>query len=400
MPTCCVSVDVLDLRGAAAQLKELNLRRGETARQTVQSPEPDSQYDSDSTNPSPAVSRCASEVHLDEVPNTLSKADDLWADELILKDNPERFSLFPIKHADVWRMFKQHEACFWTLEEIDLSNDLTDFETKLDDNARFFVLHVLAFFAQADGIVNENLVTRFASEVQLPEARSFYCFQSMIECVHAEVYGTLIETYVKNKDEKQKLFNAIDNMPAVGKKAKWALKWIDSSACFPERLVAFAAVEGILFSGSFCAIFWLKKRGLMPGLTFSNELISRDEGLHMEFACLLYNMLELKLPEARVHQIIGEAVEHELEFVTAALPVRLIGMNADMMCQYIKYVADHLLSKLGVSKLYNETNPFDFMELISLEGKTNFFEKRVGEYQKAGVMSNAEENTFSLDADF
>ncbi|PVY40392.1 ribonucleoside-diphosphate reductase small subunit [Pontibacter virosus] len=318
--------------------------------------------------------------------------------EPILQENPNRFVLFPIQHDEVWQMYKKAEASFWTAEEIDLSQDQKDWEN-LNDGERHFISHVLAFFAASDGIVNENLAINFMQEVQLPEARCFYGFQIMMENIHAETYSLLIDTYIKKQSEKDYLFNALETVPCVKKKGEWALKWINSEN-FTERLIAFAAVEGIFFSGSFCSIFWLKKRGLMPGLTFSNELISRDEGLHCDFACLLYSMLNNKLPESRVHEIIRDAVEFEKEFVTDALPVDLIGMNAKLMSQYIEFVADRLLVSLGCSKLYNATNPFDFMEMISLQGKTNFFEKRVGEYQKAGVMGDKDKNVFSLDEDF
>ncbi|GGG11127.1 ribonucleoside-diphosphate reductase small subunit [Pontibacter sp. BT731] len=318
--------------------------------------------------------------------------------EPILQENPNRFVLFPIQHDEVWQMYKKAEASFWTAEEIDLSQDQKDWEN-LNDGERHFISHVLAFFAASDGIVNENLAINFMQEVQLPEARCFYGFQIMMENIHAETYSLLIDTYIKKQSEKDYLFNALETVPCVKKKGEWALKWINSEN-FTERLIAFAAVEGIFFSGSFCSIFWLKKRGLMPGLTFSNELISRDEGLHCDFACLLYSMLNEKLPESRVLEIIGDAVEFEKEFVTDALPVDLIGMNAKLMSQYIEFVADRLLVSLGCSKLYNATNPFDFMEMISLQGKTNFFEKRVGEYQKAGVMGDKDKNVFSLDEDF
>lgn len=318
--------------------------------------------------------------------------------EPILKENKERFVLFPIQHEDIWKMYKQAEASFWTAEEIDLSHDLKDWE-RLTDGERHFITHVLAFFAASDGIVNENLAVNFMREVQLPEARCFYGFQIMIENIHSETYSLLIDTYIKDTSEKTRLFKAIDTVDCVKKKAEWALRWIDSPN-FVERLVAFAAVEGIFFSGSFCAIFWLKKRGLMPGLSFSNELISRDEGLHCDFACLLYKMIQSKLSMERIYEIIGNAVEIEKEFVSDALPVNLIGMNAKLMCQYIEFVADRLIVALGYPKKYHATNPFDFMELISLQGKTNFFEKRVGEYQKAGVMGNKENCTFSLEEDF
>ncbi len=319
--------------------------------------------------------------------------------EPILQENKDRFVLFPIKYDEVWKMYKQAEASFWTAEEIDLSNDLTDW-TRLTDDERHFIKHVLAFFAASDGIVNENLVVNFMQAVQIPEARCFYGFQIAIENIHAETYSLLIDTYINDPAEKAHLFNAFETIPCVKKKADWALRWIEEAPSFAHSLIAFAAVEGIFFSGSFCSIFWLKKRGLMPGLAFSNELISRDEGLHCDFACLLYSMLEEKLPAEEVKAIICEAVVGEQEFVTDALPVSLIGMNADLMKQYIEFVADRLLVALGVEKVYNVANPFPFMEMISLQGKTNFFEKRVAEYQKAGVMADKEEQTFSMDEDF
>jgi ribonucleoside-diphosphate reductase beta chain len=320
--------------------------------------------------------------------------------EPLLAENPNRFVLFPIKHDDIWQMYKQAEASFWTAEEIDLSNDMKDWEA-MSDNERHFVKHVLAFFAASDGIVNENLVVNFMKEVQLPEARCFYGFQVMMENVHAETYSLLIDSYIKGTKEKDHLFNALETLDCVAKKGEWALKWI-SSDNFAERLIAFAAVEGIFFSGSFCSIFWLKKRGLMPGLSFSNELISRDEGLHCDFACLLYNnYIENKLPKSRIIEIITDAVKIEQEFVTDAIPVSLIGMNSDLMNQYIEFVADRLLSELKCEKQYGSANPFQFMEMISLQGKTNFFEKRVAEYQKAGVMTaNDDSPKFSLDEEF
>lgn len=318
--------------------------------------------------------------------------------EILLKENKDRFVILPINYPRVWEMYKKHEASFWTAEEIDLGGDLKDWE-KLNAGERHFISHVLAFFAASDGIVNENLAVNFMSEVQLPEARCFYGFQIMMENIHSETYAQLIDTYIKDPQEKYKLFHAIETVPAVKKKAEWALRWI-TNGNFAERLVAFAAVEGIFFSGSFCSIFWMKKRGLMPGLTFSNELISRDEGLHCEFACLLYSMLTNKLSQEQVHMIIRDAVTIEKEFVTDSLPVDLIGMNAKLMQQYIEFVADRWLSELGYTKLFNATNPFDFMEMISLQGKTNFFEKRVGDYQKSGVMSGKEQQTFSLEEDF
>lgn len=321
--------------------------------------------------------------------------------EPILAENKDRFVIFPIKHNDIWEYYKKSEASFWTAEEIDLSNDIADWDNKLNDNERHFVKHVLAFFAASDGIVNENLAINFLNEVQYPEARFFYGFQIMMENIHSETYSLLIDTYIKDPAEKDRLLHAVETVPCVGKKADWALTWIQNGT-FAERLIAFAAVEGIFFSGSFCSIFWLKKRGLMPGLSFSNELISRDEGLHCDFACMLYaDHVQNKLPKEQVLKIITDAVVIEKEFVSDAIPVRLIGMNSDLMCQYIEFCADRLLLALGCDKFYNATNPFDFMEMISLQGKTNFFEKRVAEYQKSGVMNNKEENNvFNLDEDF
>ena len=320
--------------------------------------------------------------------------------EPILQENTNRFVLFPIQHNDIWSFYKKAEASFWTAEEIDLSTDIIDWDNKLNDDERHFIKHVLAFFAASDGIVNENLAQNFLSEVQYTEAKFFYGFQLAAENIHSETYSLLIDTYIKNTTEKNHLFNAIETLDCVKKKAEWALRWIDKGS-FAERLVAFAAVEGIFFSGSFCSIFWLKKRGLMPGLAFSNELISRDEGLHCDFACLLYSKhLVDKLPKDKVKEIIIDAVEIEKEFVTDALPVKLIGMNSDLMGQYIEFVADRLLVELGNDRVYNTPNPFDFMEMISLQGKANFFEKRVGEYQKAGVLNNNGEQSFSLNEDF
>jgi len=319
--------------------------------------------------------------------------------EPILEKNNSRFVLFPIQHDDIWKAYKTQEASIWTAEELDLAQDITDWAEKLNDDERFFIKHILAFFAASDGIVNENLAEHFLSEVQYTEAKFFYGFQVMMENIHSETYSLLIDTYIKDDKEKDYLFNAIETFPPVKKKAEWALNWIDNGN-FAQRLIAFAAVEGIFFSGSFCSIFWLKKRGLMPGLTFSNELISRDEGMHMEFAVLLYNNhLENKLSKEEVEEIITVAVEIEKEFILESLPVKLIGMNADLMSQYIEFVADRLLTELGNPKVYNATNPFDFMDMINLQGKSNFFEKRVGEYQKAGVM-NGDNNSFSLDEDF
>ncbi|MDG2343350.1 MAG: ribonucleotide-diphosphate reductase subunit beta [Flavobacteriales bacterium] len=338
--------------------------------------------------------------NLDQVNLNKDLDENLVVEEPILKENPNRFVLFPIQHNDIWEMYKKQEASIWTAEELDLSPDLIDWENKLNDDERFFIKHVLAFFAASDGIVNENLAENFLSEVQYTEAKFFYGFQVMMENIHSETYSLLIDTYIKDTKEKNYLFNAIETFEPVKKKADWAMRWIDNGS-YAERLISFAAVEGIFFSGSFCSIFWLKKRGLMPGLTFSNELISRDEGLHCDFACMLYNNhLVNKLPKEQVKKIIADAVEIEKEFVTESLPVRLIGMNADLMSQYIEFVADRLLTELGNEKIYNTSNPFDFMDMINLQGKTNFFEKRVGEYQKAGVLNSNENNSFSLDADF
>jgi ribonucleoside-diphosphate reductase beta chain len=304
-------------------------------------------------------------------------------EEILLKENKDRFVILPINYPKVWEMYKKHEASFWTAEEIDLGDDLKHWEA-LNDGERHFISHILAFFAASDGIVNENLAVNFMSEVQLPEARCFYGFQIMMENIHSETYALLIDTYIKDPKEKHRLFHAIETVPGVNKKAEWALRWIENGT-FAERLVAFAAVEGIFFSGSFCSIFWLKKRGLMPGLTFSNELISRDEGMHCEFACLLYSMLSNKLSQERVYDIIFEAVTIEKQFISEAIPVDLIGMNARLMQQYIEFVADRWISELGYPKVYNATNPF---------------EKRVGDYQKAGVISGTAAQSFSLDEDF
>ncbi len=322
-------------------------------------------------------------------------------EEPILKENRNRFVLYPIQHADIWEFYKKHEASFWTAEEIDLSHDLKDWQN-MTEGERHFISHVLAFFAASDGIVNENLAENFVSEVQYTEAKFFYGFQIAMENIHSETYSLLIDTYIKDPQERNHLFHAIETIECVKKKAEWALRWIENGT-FQERLIAFAAVEGIFFSGSFCSIFWLKKRGLMPGLSFSNELISRDEGLHCDFACHLYvNHVVNKLPRETIIEVIKNAVEIEKEFVTEALPVSLIGMNAELMRQYIEFVADRLLGELQCPKVFNVKNPFDFMDMISLQGKTNFFEKRVGEYQKAGVMKNHEDDSpkFTLNEDF
>ncbi|MFV8268728.1 ribonucleotide-diphosphate reductase subunit beta [Flavobacterium sp. GT2N3] len=321
--------------------------------------------------------------------------------EPILQENKNRFVIFPIKHHDIWEFYKSMEASFWTAEEIDLSQDLNDWNNKLSDDERYFIKHILAFFAASDGIVNENLAENFVNEVKYAEAKFFYGFQIMMENIHSETYSLLIDTYVKDEAEKDDLFNALEVFPAIKKKADWALKWIESDS-FAERLIAFAAVEGIFFSGAFCSIYWLKKRGLMPGLTFSNELISRDEGVHCDFAVHLHNHhLVNKVPKERIRSIIVDALNIEREFITESLPVSLIGMNAVLMTQYLEFVADRLLVELGCDREYNTTNPFDFMDMISLQGKTNFFEKKVAEYQKAGVMNtDGDAQKISFDADF
>ena len=318
--------------------------------------------------------------------------------EPILITNPNRFVIFPIQHDDIWQFYKKAEASFWTAEEIDLQSDLSDWET-LNKNEKYFIKNVLAFFAASDGIVNENLAENFVNEVQYPEAKFFYGFQIAMENIHSETYSLLIDTYVKDKKEKDKLFKALENIPAVQKKAEWALKWIESDS-FAERLIAFAAVEGIFFSGSFCSIFWLKSRGKMPGLSFSNELISKDEALHCDFAVHLHNNhLINKVSEERIKEIIGSALEIEKEFITESLPVSLIGMNSKLMSEYLEYVADALLRDLNCSPMFKTKNPFDFMSMIALENKTNFFEKRVGEYSKSGVGLDASENKIAFEGD-
>ncbi|KAL8783441.1 MAG: hypothetical protein Q9213_004641 [Squamulea squamosa] len=352
-------------------------------------------------------------IKSDEKPAVAPGIKPEEANEPLLQENPQRFVLFPIKYHEIWQMYKKAEASFWTAEEIDLSKDLHDWNNRINDDEKYFISHILAFFAASDGIVNENLVERFSGEVQIPEARCFYGFQIMMENIHSETYSLLIDTYIKEQKQRTYLFNAIETIPAIRKKADWAIKWIqDKNSTFAQRLVAFAAVEGIFFSGAFASIFWLKKRGLMPGLTFSNELISRDEGLHTDFACLLFSHLNNRPSKQAVQDVITEAVTIEQEFLTEALPCALLGMNATLMKQYIEFVADRLLVALGNKKVYNSANPFDFMESISLAGKTNFFEKRVGDYQKSGVMASTnkkEEETknenenggdFSFEEDF
>ena len=327
--------------------------------------------------------------------------NNLPAIEPILVKNDDRFVIFPLKHNDIWDWYKKAETSFWTVEEVDLSSDIVHWEEKLNDDERHFIKHILAFFAASDGIVNENLAENFLKEVQYPEARFFYGFQIMIENIHSLMYSQLIATYVKDTKEQNELFNALKTFPAVSKKGKWALEWIKSDS-FTERLIAFAVVEGVFFSGSFCALFWLKKRGLMPGLSFSNELISRDEALHRDFAVMLYNdHIVNKLEEERVREIVINALDIEKEFITEALPVELIGMNSKLMTQYLEYVADHLLDSLHCKKVFNVSNPFPFMDMLSLQGKTNFFEKRVGEYQRAGTFDdNSRSEAFKFDNNF
>ena len=344
--------------------------------------------------PAPLISK--------EIENKIEpKIENTLLPEPLLTPNNSRFVIFPIKYDDIWDMYKKAESSFWTAEEIDLNSDLTDWNNKLNDSERLFISTVLSFFAASDGIVNENLAQNFSSEIQIPEARCFYGFQIAIENIHSEVYSLLINTYIRDNVEKDRMFRAIETIDCVKKKAEWALKWCNPNyANFAERLIAFAIVEGIFFSGSFCSIFWLKKRGLMPGLSFSNELISRDEGLHCEFACLIYSKLVNKVSRERILEIITEAVDIEKEFVCSSLPVELIGMNSTVMCQYIEFCSDRLIESLGYEKHYLSQNPFDWMEMISLQGKTNFFEKRVGEYSKAGVGASEDEKVFTLECDF
>ena len=318
--------------------------------------------------------------------------------DAILQEDTDRYVMFPIQDQEIWQMYKKQIDCFWRAEEIDLSKDVVQWD-KLDEKEKYFISMILAFFAASDGIVLENLAARFMGEVQLSEARAFYGFQIAMENIHSETYSLLIDTYIKDREEKQTLFKAIDNFPCIKKKADWAIKWInDKRSSFATRLIAFACIEGIFFSGAFCSIFWLKKRGLLPGLTFSNELISRDEALHTEFAILLYNKLSKKVSKSRINEILKEAVEIEKEFICDALPCRLIGMNSDLMCQYIEFVADRLSVQLGNDKIYNAKNPFDFMEMISIEGKTNFFEKRVAEYSLAD--KTKDDDVFDMDSAF
>ncbi len=335
----------------------------------------------------------------EEVPTLALQASPV--DEPLCKENPNRHVIFPIEHGDIWAKYKQHMSVFWIPEEIDLSKDIAHWKEKLNDNERHFIKHILGFFAGSDGIVMENLSMRFTREIGIPEAKFFYACQNLMESVHSETYSLLIDTYIDNKQEKYDLLHAIQTIPCVQKKAEWALTWIENKeASFATRLLAFAVVEGIFFSGAFCSIYWLKQRGLMPGLTVSNELIARDEGLHTDFACLLYSKLVTKLTKEEAHKIIREAVKIEKQFITKSLPCELIGMNAKLMSEYIEFVADRLATQLGYAKVYYTKNPFDFMDRISLEGKDNFFEKRVTTYAKANTTSKAEEKTFSTDADF
>lgn len=339
-------------------------------------------------------------LHLgSQTPNYESKEKDMFV-EPILQEDPGRFTMFPIRKQRIFDLYKKAVSVFWPVEDVDLSKDMKDWE-KLNSNEQHFIKCVLGFFAGSDGIVQENLALRFMREIQLPEARAFYSCQNMMESIHSEMYSLLIDTYIQDRDEKHRILNSIHTIPCVSKKAEWARRWIEGeSDSFATRLVAFAAVEGIFFSGSFCAIFWLKERGLMPGLTVSNELISRDEGLHTEFACALYNELERKLPKTKVHKILKQAVKIEKEFILEALPCNLIGMNSVLMSDYIEFVADRLSTQLGYGKIWEKANPFDFMERISLEGKDNFFEKRVTAYAKKGVGKSAEQMKFATDADF
>ena len=319
-------------------------------------------------------------------------------DEILLKKNKNRFVLFPIKYNDIYEEYKKAESTFWTINEIDLSKDINDWD-KLNNNEKYFIKNIIGFFAGSDGIIIENLALRFLNEIEIPEARSFYSYQIFNENIHSETYSLLIDTYIKDNEEKNKIFNSIENIPCIAKKASWAYKWIQNNEVnFATRLIAFAIVEGIFFSGSFCAIYWLKKRGLMPGLTFSNELISKDEGMHCHFACLLYSYIKNKLKKEIVYEIFKEAVEIEKEFITDSIPCNMIGMNSIMMKQYIEFVSDRLLVQLGYSKIWNTENPFDFMELISLRPKSNFFELRVGEYAKSTISENSD--SFTLDNDF
>jgi len=330
----------------------------------------------------------------------VSSSSSSVVDEPILRENPNRFTLFPIMKQKLFRHYKNHLSTFWVVEEVDLTKDMKDW-VKLNPNEQYFIKNVLGFFAGSDGIVQENLASRFMKEIQLPEARNYYSVQLMIEAIHSEMYSLLIDTYIEDKEEKMNLFHATQTIPCVKQKAEWAQKWIESTdEDFATRLIAFAVVEGIFFSGSFCAIYWLKERGLMPGLTTSNEFIARDEGLHTDFACALFEEIVNKPAKTKVHKMIREAVKIEKQFITESLPCRLVGMNDELMARYIEFVADRLSTQLGYGKIFSTSNPFDFMERISLEGKDNFFEKRVTTYAKAGVSKKQDDMTFSLDADF
>ena len=337
-----------------------------------------------------------SKMSLDQKYNSIDKKHD--NDELLLKKNGKRFVLFPVIYNDVYELYKKAESSFWTANEIDLSKDISDWE-KLNNDEKHFIKNIIGFFAGSDGIIMENLACRFMNEIQIPEARAFYSYQIFNESIHSETYSLLIDTYIKDNEEKEKIFNSIENIPSVAKKAYWAYKWIENKdVSFSIRLIAFAIVEGIFFSGSFCAIYWIKKRGLLPGLTFSNELISKDEGMHCEFATLLYSMIKNRVDENIVHEIFHEAVEIEKEFITDSIKCNMIGMNSELMKQYIEFVSDRLLVQLGYNRIWNVENPFDFMELISLRPKSNFFEVRVGEYAKSKISESS--TNFELSNDF
>ena len=377
------------------QTTQTTVKQSKTAKTPATSPSLKARRKSSAANLAEAMAHIALDTEATGPAATASQLP-----EPMLQENKDRFVIFPIQHHDIWSKYKQHMAVFWTPEEIDLSKDMSHWE-KLNDNERHFIKHILGFFAGSDGIVMENLATRFTREVQWPEAKFFYNCQNLLEAVHSETYSLLIDTYIHDPKEKYDVLHAIDTIPCVKKKADWAMQWIDSAdSDFSTRLLAFAAVEGIFFSGAFCAIFWLKQRGIMPGLTLSNEFIARDEGLHTDFACLLYSKLVNKLTKQKAHKIIREAVKIEKQFITKALPCELIGMNAKLMAQYIEFVADRLTLQLGYPKIYNAANPFDFMERISLENKDNFFEKRVSTYAKATVGKKREDMSFSMGADF
>lgn len=365
---------------------------------------PASRPQSRSSSRPPSRSHTPKQKHVTETATPTQEGEQVETKllpEPLLQGSEDRFVIFPIRHPDIWSRYKQHMAVFWTPEEIDLSKDMKDWTEKLNDNERYFIKNILGFFAGSDGIVMENLAERFMREVQWPEAKFFYTCQNMLEAIHSETYSLLIDTYIQDKEDKANTLRAIQTIPCVKKKAEWAMSWIDSKdADFATRLLAFAAVEGIFFSGAFCAIFWLKQRGVMPGLTLSNEFIARDEGIHTDFACLLYSKILNKLPKQKAHKIIRDAVKIEKQFITKSLPCDLIGMNATLMSQYIEFVADRLLLQLGYPKAYKAANPFAFMERISLENKDNFFEKRVSTYAKATVGKDREDMKFSMNADF